>query len=142
MKLRGVLAPALALATFAALLPLTACDDAPGTPAPADSGVVCCPIDPPSCDCPRAGGVPNQFGVCQRGSCDAPPPSFYEIIDEHGCRALAQKAYTGTNFCGPQPPRDDGGTDASRDGSSDSSSDASRDGSSDADAATTDAGAP
>jgi hypothetical protein len=141
MNLRACL---LALPAFALLLPLTACDDAPGTTVTADSGVVCCPIDPPSCDCPRAGGVPNQFGVCQRGSCDAPPPSFYEIIDEHGCRALAQKAYTGTNFCGPQPPRDDGGTDASRDGSSDAQPDAAPDASdaSNADAATTEAGAP
>lgn len=140
MNLRAFRACLLALPAFALLLPLAACDDDPGTPAPADSGVVCCPIDPPSCDCPRAGGVPNQFGVCQRGSCDAPPPSFYEIIDEHGCRALAQKEYTGTNFCGLQPPRDDGGADASRDGSSDAQTDAAPD-ASDADAAT-DAGAP
>ena len=141
MNLRAFLACLLALPAFA--LPLAACDSDPGTSVTADSGVVCCPIDPPSCDCPRAGGVPNQFGVCQRGSCDAPPPSFYEIIDEHGCRALAQKAYTGTNFCGLEPPRDDGGTDASRDASSDASDASPQDAATDASTdASTDAGAP
>jgi hypothetical protein len=140
VKLRGILALALALAT------LTACDTHDGAGS-ADAAVsdfhapdasprdaetdaasdandasLCCPVDPPSnaCDCTRMGGTPDANGRCPRAPCDL-PQKFAPYVDENGCPALKVVPNDGTVRCNAAAPRDAG---------------------SDADAASTEAGIP
>lgn len=126
----------LAASVFAVLLPVAACD--------AGSGVACCPIDEPSCNCPQSGGSPDAFGQCRSGPCDARPSAFVRYIDENGCPAYRVSS---SASCRTGSGRYDAGQDAqpdapgdARDGSSDAQTDAAPD-ASDADAST-DAGAP
>jgi len=130
---RAPLRAILAASVFAVLAPLAACD--------AGSGVACCPIDEPSCNCTDMGGTPAADGTCRPGLCDAPPPMFKRYIDENGCPALKTVPYDGVD-CNAAP---DAGSDAGQDAQPDA--DASHDASSDASDASpqdgaTDAGAP
>jgi hypothetical protein len=135
MNLRHFLAGLLAIPTFAALLPVVACDSAAAK-------VECCPIDEPSCNCTDMGGTPAADGTCRPGLCDAPPPMFKRYIDENGCPALKTVPYDGVDCNAPRDAGYDAGQDAQPDApASDAQPDAIAD-ARDADAATTDAGAP
>ena len=45
----------------------------------------CCPLQPPSCDCPLMGGSPGPDGECMSAPCDAVPSGWEVGIDENGC---------------------------------------------------------
>jgi hypothetical protein len=66
----------------------------------------CCPVDPPSCSCPRVGGSPP----CTRGPCDV--ADWDSGIDGRGCAYIRPR---GTRSClspdsGPTPDRTVGKT--------------------------------
>jgi hypothetical protein len=109
VNLGRLLAGLLAIPTFAALLPLTACDSA------SEGG--CCPIDPPSCNGTRLGGSPDANGRCGGAIADAPPPTFSSYVDENGCPAFRVSGYDAGQDAQPD-------ADASRDASSDAQRDA------------------
>ncbi len=129
MSLGRLLAGLLAIPTFAALLPLTACDSA------SEGG--CCPIDPPSCNGTRLGGSPDANGRCGGAIADAPPPTFSSYVDENGCPAYR---VSGSGSCFRRDAGYDAGQDAQPD--ADASRDASSDAQPDAPASDADAGAP
>ena len=44
----------------------------------------CCPLDPPSCDCPHIGGTPDERGECAT-VCDVEPEGWIRMVDDDGC---------------------------------------------------------
>ena len=75
-------------AVLAAIGAVSGCEESVPSPKEVphvDGGIVCCPIDAPSCNCPRTGGSPDARGRCSSGLCDAPPPSFTLTVDGNGC---------------------------------------------------------
>ena len=44
----------------------------------------CCPLDSPSCDCPRIGGSPDEHGRCAT-VCGVLPEGWTVRVDDNGC---------------------------------------------------------